>query len=83
MYALNLTHSPEKALFWECADTMAGGAGETSNTTMTSGVRPPGVPDSIEVDNGIEVTRRAPDYIKVLGETSQIEGIVTEYGRPT
>ena len=79
MYALNLTHSPEKPVFWVCADTVIVGAGETGDTIMMSGARPPGVSDSIEVDNDNEVTRQASDFTKVLGETSRIMRIVTEY----
>ena len=49
---------------------------------MTSANRHPGVEDSIELDNGDEVTRRASENLpKVLGRTSLIDGIVTEYGR--
>jgi hypothetical protein len=81
--ALNLPLSPEKDVFWERADLLGLSAGEMGTTIQTSGVRPPGVSDSIELDNGNGVTRRASECTKVLGEASQIEGIVTEYGRPT
>ncbi len=46
-----------------------------------SGSRHPGVSDSIELDNGDEVTRQASEGPKVLGEASWIERIVAEYGR--
>ena len=84
MYALNLTHSPENPEFWECADPLIIGAGKTEGAFATSANRHPGVADSIELDNDDEVTRRASEnHPKVLGETSRIDGIVTEYGRPT
>ena len=84
MYALNLTHSPENTTFWECADPLIIGAGKTEGAIMTSADRHPGVADSIELDNDDGVTRRASEnHPKVLGETSQVEGIVAEYDRPT
>jgi hypothetical protein len=83
VYALHLPLSPEKTVFWECADLVDVSASETDTALQTSGVRPPGVSDSIELDNDYGVTRRASEGPKVLGEASQIEGIVTEYGRPT
>jgi hypothetical protein len=84
VYALNLTHSPENTNFWECADPLIIGAGKTGGALETSADRHPGVADSIELDNDDGVTRRASEnHPKVLGETSQVEGIVTEYGRPT
>ena len=84
MYALNLTLSPENCEFWECADPLIIGAGETEGALETSTDRHPGVADSIELDNGDGVTRRASEnHPKVLGETSQVEGIVAEYDRPT
>ena len=84
MYALNLTHSPENSTFWECADPLIIGAGKTEGALMTSANRHPGVADSIEFDNGDEVTRQASENSpKVLGEASLVDGIVTEYGRPT
>ena len=84
MYALNLTHSPENSTFWECADPLIIGAGKTEGALMTSADRHPGVSDSIELDNDDGVTRRASEnHPKVLGETSQVEGIVAEYDRPT
>lgn len=58
-------------------------ASETEAALKTSGNRPPGVSDSIEIDEDIEVTRRASEKRKVLGEASRIEGIVAEYGFPT
>jgi hypothetical protein len=84
VYALNLTHSPENTTFWECADPLIIGAGKTEGALETSANRHPGVADSIELDNGDGVTRRASEnHPKVLGEASQIERIVAEYGRPT
>jgi len=84
VYALNLTHSPENCVFWDCADALIIGASETEGALKTSANRHPGVADSIELDNGDGVTRRASEnHPKVLGETSQVEGIVAEYGRPT
>ena len=59
------------------------GAGDTGIAIQTSGFRHPGVSDSIEPDNDDEVTRQASEPSKVLGETFRIDGIVTEYGRPT
>lgn len=64
MYALNLPLSPEKTVFWERADLIKGSAGETSVAIQTSDTRPPGVSDSIELDNDTEVTRRASEYPK-------------------
>ena len=84
MYALNLTHSPENSTFWECADPLIIGAGKTEGALETSADRHPGVADSIELGNDEGVTRRASEkHPKVLGEASQVEGIVAEYGRPT
>ncbi len=84
MYALNLTHSPEKSEFWDSADPLIIGAGKTGGALKTSTDRHPGVADSIELDNDSGVTRRASEGgPKVLGEASQIDGIITEYGRPT
>ena len=60
------------------------GAGKTGGALETSADRHPGVADSIELDNGDEVTWRASEKPpKVLGEASRIERIVAEYGRPT
>jgi hypothetical protein len=82
--ALNLTLSPENPVFWECADPLIIGAGETGGASETSADRHPGVADSIELDNDDGVTRRASEnHPKVLGEASQVEGIVAEYGRAT
>jgi hypothetical protein len=51
---------------------------------MTVANRHSGVVDSIGLDNGDGVTRRASEKLpKVLGEASRIDGIVTEYGQPT
>ena len=84
MDALNLTLSPENSVFWESADPLIIGAGETEGALKTSTDRHPGVADSIELGDDDGVTRRASEnHPKVLGEASQVEGIVAEYGRPT
>ena len=84
MYALNLTLSPENPVFWDCADPLIIGVGNTEGALETSADRHPGVADSIEPDKGDGVTRRASEtHPKVLGEAFQVEGIVAEYGRPT
>ena len=84
MYALNLTHSPENCEFWDCADPLIIGVGNTGGAYKTSADRHPGVADSIELDNDAGVTRRASENRpKVLGEASRIDGIVAEYDRPT
>ncbi len=64
MYVLNLPLSPEKTSFWECADLVDVSAGETGKAIQTSDTRPPGVSDSIELDNDNGVTRRASEYPK-------------------
>lgn len=70
MYALNLPLSPEKGKFWECADLLSVSAGETGMAIQTSDIRPPGVSDSIELDNDNGVTRQASEkHPKVLGES--------------
>ena len=61
MCALNLPLSPEKTEFWECADLIDVSAGDAGNATLTRITRPPGVSDSIELDNDHEVTRRASE----------------------
>ena len=61
MCALNLPLSPEKMEFWECADLIDVSAGETGKAIQTSVTRPPGVSDSIELDNDNGVTRRASE----------------------
>ena len=84
MCALNLTLSPENTVFWDCADPLIIGAGKTEGALETSADRHPGVANSIELDNDGGVTRRASEkHPKVLGEASQVERIVAEYGRPT
>ena len=85
MNALNLTHSPENTVFWDCADPLIIGAGKTEGALETSADRHPGVADSIELDNGDGVTRRASEKAPKgsLVKASQVVGIVTEYGRPT
>jgi hypothetical protein len=68
--ALNLPLSPEKMEFWECADLLDVSASETGMAIQTSDIRPPGVSDSIELDNDNGVTRRASEkHPKVLGES--------------
>ncbi len=59
MYALNLTPSPEKKEYWVRADPFTGGASHAEGTLRTSADCPPGVEDSIELHNGMQVTRRA------------------------
>jgi hypothetical protein len=82
--ALNLPLSPENHVFWDCADPLIIGAGETEGALKTSANRYPGVADSIEHDNDDGVTRRASEnHSKILGEASPFEGIVAEYGRTT
>ena len=61
MYALNLTHSPENSVFWDCADPLIIGAGKTEGALETSADRHPGVADSIEPDNDDGVTRLASE----------------------
>ncbi len=70
MYALNLPLSPERGKFWECADLLRVGAGETGMAIQTSDIRLSGVSDSIELDNDNGVTRRASENSpKILGES--------------
>jgi len=59
VYALNLNRSSEKLRFWVWADPFKLGAGHAEGTLGTSTNRPPGVADSIELHNGMQVTRRA------------------------
>ena len=59
MYALNLNLSPEKFGFWVWADPLRQGAGHAGGALKTSANCPPGVADSIELHNGMQVTRRA------------------------
>lgn len=59
MYALNLNLSPENLRFWEWADPLNQGAGHAGGALKTSADCPPGVADSIELHNGMQVTRRA------------------------
>ena len=59
MYALNLNRSPENALFRVWADPLSQGAGHAGSALKTSANCPPGVADSIELRNGMQVTRRA------------------------
>ena len=50
--------------FWESADLVDVSAGETGIAIQTSETRPPGVSDSIELDNDNEVTRQASEGAK-------------------
>ena len=59
MYALNLNRSSEKIEFWVWADPVREGAGHAGSALKTSANCPPGVADSIELRNGMQVTRRA------------------------
>jgi hypothetical protein len=59
VYALNLNHSPEKGEFWVWAEPVHQGAGHAGGAEMTSAECPPGVSDSIELHNGLQVTRQA------------------------
>ena len=59
MYALNLNRSSEKRRFWVRADPISQGAGHAGGALKTSADCPPGVTDSIELHNGMQVTRRA------------------------
>ena len=65
MYALNLTHSPENPEFWESADPLIIGAGNTGGALRISTNRHPGVADSIEHDNDSGVTRQASESNRV------------------
>ena len=66
MDALNLNHSSENTGFWVWADPFSQGAGHAGGALKTSADCPPGVADSIELHNGMQVTRRAT--IKALGK---------------
>jgi hypothetical protein len=48
--ATNLTLSPENCVFWDRADPLIIGAGETEGALETGADRHPGVADSIELD---------------------------------
>ena len=76
MYALNLTRSPENIRYWERADPIIMGAGETVSAGETSANRRPGVSDSIEPHNGRGLTRRATNK-ELLGKRTAKE--VPEY----
>ena len=76
MYALNLTRSPENIRYWERADPVIMGAGETGSAKETSADRPPGVSDSIEPHNGRGLPRRATSK-ELLGKRTATE--VPEY----
>jgi len=64
VYALNLPLSPEKFEFWVRADPISLGVGNTGDALKASVIRPPGVPDSIELNNDYGVTRRASESPK-------------------
>ena len=53
MYALNLTQSPEKAKFRDCADPLIIGAGNTGGALSTSADRHPGVADIDAGQHGV------------------------------
>jgi hypothetical protein len=60
---------PRETEFWDRADPLIIGAGETEGALLTSANRHPGVEDSIEQDDDVGVTRRASENTtKVLGE---------------
>lgn len=59
MDALNLNHSPENGQIWVWAEPVHQGAGHAEGAVKTSAECPPGVSDSIELRNGLQVTRRA------------------------
>lgn len=64
MYALNLPLSPEKFGLWVRADPVQMGVGNTDDALNASIIRPPGVLDSIELNNDYGVTRRASESPK-------------------
>lgn len=74
MCALNLAHSPEKAIILEGADPVSLGAGNADGALRASVVRPPGVSDSIELDNGVGVTRRVSENPRFLAKHPGSEG---------
>ncbi len=74
MYALNLPHSPEKAIILEGADPVSFGAGDTGGARRQVPFRPPGVSDSIELDNGVGVTRRVSEIPRFLAKHSGSRG---------
>jgi hypothetical protein len=66
--ALNLPLSPEKAIILEGADPISLGAGNTDGALAARIVRPPGVSDSIELDNGVGVTRQVSENPRFLAK---------------
>ena len=59
MYALNLTHSPEKPLILGVSRSFHFGRRQNGKRDRTSADCPPGVSDSIELHNGMQATRQA------------------------
>ena len=75
MYALNLTHSPEKNQVWVTADHIAMCAGPVCfRGSMDSGAQAPGVADSIEQNNDSEAIPACGEFLAHLH---------AEYERPT
>lgn len=72
MYALNLNHSPESSVFWVWADPFFLGAGHAGGMMKTSTNCPPGVLDSIELHNGLQVTRRATSKVPLGKGAKQV-----------
>ena len=83
MYALNLTQSPEKDEYWERADPFELGAGETGEAIETSFNPAPRGPRQHRAKRRRRSNQASIGSPKVLGEASQIERIVAEYGGPT
>lgn len=65
MDALNLTHSPEKLNFWECADPLITGAGKNGRCVKDECRPTPGVADSIKHDNDFVQGGKSP--MDILG----------------
>lgn len=69
-----------RILFWVWADPLRQGAGHAGGALKTSANCPPGVVDSIELDNGRQVTRRATSkgsWGNVQGKYSSMSTNVT------
>lgn len=56
--------------FWVWADPFSQGAGHAGGALKTSADCPPGVTDSIELHNGMQVTRRAT----IKGSWGEVQG---------
>ena len=69
MYVLNLNRSPENGKFWVWADPVLQGAGHAGGARKASANCPPGVSASIELHNGMQITRRATS--ELLGKWPQ------------